>query len=251
MKNINRFVLSLGLLVSCSFSVSAQTLTLLTEDAFPFQYVEKEKLVGMAVDVVNEMFKRAGVAHKDELLSWDKAYDRAQMYPNTCIYSTARTENRENSFKWIGPIVENKWAAFAKKGFAGVIKGPDDFSKYRIGVLKNDAKDRFLKDLAIPFRVQANDDSTNPPKLSLSRTEADKIDLWITGYYTGPHIAAKVGVKDIVPVLVFQTSPNYLACRSNIANQTLDKLQHALDAMKRDGSYNAIVGKYETLVKAR
>ncbi len=228
----------------------AQTVNLVTEDAYPFQYLENKQLAGMAVEVVNEVFKRAGVVHKDELMLWKDAYDRVQMYPNTCIYSTARTENREKLFKWIGPIVENKWAAFAKKGFKGSLSRAEDFNQYRVGVLKGDAKERYLKDLAVTFRVPEADDAANPPKLTLNRTAPDRIDLWVTGYYTGAHVAAKSGVKDIFPVWVFKTSDNYLACQTSLPQATVDKLQQALDAMKRDGTHAAIVARYEAKTKA-
>jgi polar amino acid transport system substrate-binding protein len=227
----------------------AQTLNLLTEDAYPFQYLENKKLTGMAVEVVTETFKRAGITHKDEMLSWKDAYDRAQLHPNTCVYSTARTENREKVFKWIGPVVDNKWAAFAKKGFKGALSKPEDLTNYRVGVLLGDAKERYLKDLRVPFRVPEADDAKNPSKLTLNRTEPDKIDLWITGYYAGTHIAAKTGVKDVVPVWIFQSSENYLACNLSLPQATADKLQQALDAMKRDGSHTAIVARYEAKIK--
>lgn len=61
----------------------AQTINLLTEDSYPFQYLENKKMTGMAVEVVTETFKRAGIGHKDEMLSWKDAYDRAQLHPNT------------------------------------------------------------------------------------------------------------------------------------------------------------------------
>jgi polar amino acid transport system substrate-binding protein len=224
---------------------SAQTIQLVTEDAYPFQYLENRQLTGMAVEVVAEMFKRAGLAHNDEMLSWKDAYDRAQLYPNTCVYSTARTENRERLFKWIGPIVENKWAAFAKQGFAGKLEKPADFKAYRVGVLKGDAKERYLQDLAVTFRSPETDDAANARKLTLDRGAPDKIDLWVTGYYTGLHAAKKTGVEDIAPVWVFQTSHNYLACHSGVGAETLRKLQAALDAMKQDGTQAAIVGRYE------
>ena len=229
----------------------AQTINLVTEDAFPFQYLEDKKLTGMAVDVVTEMFKRAAIPHKDEMLAWTDAYERAQLYPNTCIYSTARTANRERLFKWIGPIVENKWAAFARKGFKGALSRPEDLKQYRIGVLKGDAKVRYLKDLAVTFRSAEADDAANPPKLTLNRSEPDKIDLWITGYYSGRHIAGKAGIKDVVPIWVFESSENYLACQPGLAPATADKLQKALDGMKRDGTHAAIVSRYEARTSAQ
>ena len=246
-----RIALCAALCSTAPVAAVAQTINLLTEDAYPFQYLEDKKLTGMAAEVVNEVFKRAGIVHKDEMLSWKDAYDRAQVYPNTCVYSTARTENREKVFKWIGPIVENKWAAFAKKGFKGTLARPDDLTQYRVGVLQGDAKERYLKDLRVTFRVPEPDDAKNPSKLTLNRTEPDKIDLWVTGYYSGAHIAAKTGVKDVVPVWVFQSSENYLACNLGLPQATTDKLQKALDTMKRDGSHAAIIARYEAKVKAQ
>lgn len=246
-----RIALMAAMLSLTPLYAAAQTLNLVTEDAYPFQYIEKQQLSGMAVEIVSEMFKRAGLPRKDEMMSWNDAYGRTQMNPNTCVYSTARTENREKLFKWVGPIVENKWAAFAKKGFTGKLSRPEDFNQYRVGVLTGDAKERYLKDLAITFRVPESDDAANPPKLTLNRTEPNKIDLWITGYYTGAHVAAKTGVKDIVPIWVFQTSENFLACNSGTPQVTVDKLQKALDGMKRDGTHAAIVARYEDRIRAK
>lgn len=230
-------------------SVMAQTFNLLTEEAYPFQYLENQRLTGMAVEVVSEVFRRSGFERKDELLSWKDAYDRAQLYPDTCIYSTARTENRENLFRWVGPIVENKWAAFAKRGFKGSLNHPRDLRQYRIGVLIGDAKERYLKDIAVTFLHSESDDAANPPKLTLDRTEPNKIDLWVTGYYAGAHIAAKTGVTDIVPIRMFHTSQNYLACHMSVPKASIEKMQAALDAMKRDGTHAKIVSKYDKGVK--
>lgn len=251
MSRPHRTALFAALFLAVPAGALAQAINLLTEDAYPFQYLENKKLTGMAVEIVNETFKRAGVAQKDEIMSWKEAYDRAQVYPNTCVYSTARTENREKVFEWIGPIVENKWAAFAKKGFKGTLSRPDDLTNYRVGVLQGDAKERYLKDLRVTFRVPEADDAKNPSKLTLNRTEPDKIDLWVTGYYTGAHVAAKTGVKDIYPVWVFQTSENYLACNLSMPKATAEKLQKALDSMKRDGTHAAIVARYEAKINAK
>jgi polar amino acid transport system substrate-binding protein len=226
----------------------ADTIQLVTEDAYPFQYIENRQLTGMAADIVGEMFKRAGIAHNDEMLSWKDAYDRARLYPNTCVYSTARTDNRERLFKWVGPIVENKWAAFAKKGFTDKLAKPADFKAYRVGVLKGDAKERYLQDIPVTFRSAETDDAANARKLTLDRTAPDKIDLWVTGYYTGLHVAKKIGVTDIAPIWVFQTSQNYLACHSGTSAEAIQKLQAALDVMKQDGSQAAIVARYERQV---
>jgi polar amino acid transport system substrate-binding protein len=241
----------LALLAFLPLGVAAQTVTLLTEEAYPFQYLEDQRLTGAAVEVVGEMFRRAGLGHKDELLPWNEAYRRALASPLTCVYSTARTKDREGQFKWVGPIVVNKWAFFARKGFADPIGRPTDLKQYRIGVLKADAKERYLDGLGVLSISSETDDAANPPRLTLDRNEPDKIDLWVTGYYAGAYIAAKAGVTGVVPVRVFHTSQNYLACHPSVPEVELGKMQAALDAMKRDGTHGKIVAKYVARLKVK
>jgi polar amino acid transport system substrate-binding protein len=227
-------------------AASAQNLRLVTEESYPFQYMENKKLTGMAVDVVSEMAKRAGVPVEHELMSWKDAYERAQRDRNTCVYSTARLENRERLFHWVGPIVENRWAAFAKAGATQKPKALGDLRYVRVGVLDGDAKATFLMDNGIAAALnKVSDDALNPPKLTANKNEPGKIDTWVTGYYSAQTVAAKTGVKDIEHLFTFETSPNYLACNFGVAADKLQKLGAALDAMRKDGTWQQIVDRYD------
>lgn len=227
-------------------AASAQALRLVTEESYPFQYLENKKLAGMAVDVVSEMAKRAGVPVEHELMSWKDAYERAQRDRNTCVYSTARLENRERLFRWVGPIVENRWAAFGKAGATQKPKTLADLRYVRVGVLEGDAKATFLMDNGIAAALnKVSDDALNPPKLTANKNEPGKIDAWVTGYFSAQAVAAKTGVNDIEYLFTFETSPNYLACNFGVPADKLQKLSAALDAMKKDGAWQQIVDRYD------
>jgi polar amino acid transport system substrate-binding protein len=129
--------------IALLFSVQAaqaQSITLLTEDNPPFNFAQGGKPAGMSTDVLNEMIKRAGISARFEILPWDNAYRRAQAEKDTCLYSTARIENRARLFGWIGPIATNKWVLVAKSDFAASIKTAADARKYKIGAVKTDAR---------------------------------------------------------------------------------------------------------------
>jgi polar amino acid transport system substrate-binding protein len=227
-------------------AASAQTLRLVTEESYPFQYMENKKLRGMAVDIVSEMTKRAGVPAEHEIISWKDAYERAQRDRNTCVYSTARLENRERLFHWVGPIVENRWAAFAKAGAAQKPKVLGDLRYVRVGVLEGDAKATYLMDNGIAAALnKVSDDALNPPRLTTNKNEPGKIDAWVTGYFAAKSVAAKTGVTDIEHLFTFETSPNYLACNFGVPAATLQKLGAALEAMKQDGTWQKIVDQYD------
>lgn len=49
------------------------------------------------------------------------------------LFSTTRTEHREDLFKWVGPISDIKAVVLARVDSGIVIKEPIDMAKYRIG----------------------------------------------------------------------------------------------------------------------
>ena len=82
----------------------AAALTFLADENPPFNFTEKGALAGAATEIVLQMASRASVPVRTEVLPWNKAYVRAQGQRDACLYSTARLENRERLFLWVGPI---------------------------------------------------------------------------------------------------------------------------------------------------
>jgi polar amino acid transport system substrate-binding protein len=146
--------------VAVTGMASAQSARLVTEESFPFQHLESRKLKGMAADVVSEMPQRARIAVEHELMSWKDAYERAQRARNTSVYSTTRLENCEKLFKWVGPIVENRWAAFGTLGMKQKPATLAELRYVRVGVLEGDAKATKL--MAAPSRRPSTRSATTP-----------------------------------------------------------------------------------------
>jgi polar amino acid transport system substrate-binding protein len=223
---------------------SSFALKLLTEENPPLNYTENKKLTGMATDVVQEMGKRAGVKLDVEVMAWDDAYVKAQADKETCIYSTARLGNRENLFKWVGPIAVSKWGLYALGGFKTPIKSLQDVRPFRVGGVERDAKTEYLKQNNITNVVEEDSDKLNPAKLTLDRKATQKIDLWVTNTGTATKVAQQAKVSDIKLVYVVRESESYLACSPRTQPATLKSLQDALESMKKDGSYDKIVKSY-------
>ncbi|HET9405475.1 MAG TPA: transporter substrate-binding domain-containing protein [Burkholderiales bacterium] len=232
-----------GLLLA---SQPALALKLLTEENPPLNYTENKKLTGMATEVVQEMGRRANMKLDFEVMAWEKAYEKAQADKETCLYSTARLSNRENAFKWVGPIAVNKWGLYALSGFKPAIKSLKDVRPYRVGGVERDAKTEFLKQQGVTNITEERDDKLNPAKLTLNRKEAQKIDLWITSVASARKVAAQAKVPGVKLVYVVREAESYLACSPRTAAATLKSLAGALDGMKKDGSYQKIMKAYES-----
>ena len=95
---------------------------LLTENFPPYNmaingknFAQEDNVDGIAVDVVREMFKRAGIKYSLTLrFPWDRIYKLALEKPDYGVFVTARLPEREALFKWVGPIGPDDWVLLAR-----------------------------------------------------------------------------------------------------------------------------------------
>ena len=84
------------------------TIQLYSERSPPFSYVTGQepnrKVEGSAVEIVNEIQTRNGHVNRINMSLWTDAYSVVQYLPNSALFTTARTPERENMFQWVGPI---------------------------------------------------------------------------------------------------------------------------------------------------
>ena len=211
-----------------------------TEESPPYNMLVDGKVAGIATEKVVQMMNRAKLSYRIEMLPWARAYLRAMNTPQTCVFSTTRTSEREAKFKWIGPLAFNSWVLYGLADRNLHLNSLEDARSMRIGTYNSDVRDAYLRSKG--FKVDtANNDSLNPRKLLLHR-----IDLWATGPYEARAQLVANGWSDqIVPILTFNRVELYVACNLNMANDVIDRLNIILQAMNNDGTSTAIERKYE------
>lgn len=213
--------------LAATSAAAAAPLQLVTENNPPFNFADGKDVKGTSTEAVRALLAKAGLEANITVMKWDDAYTKAQASANTCIYSTARVENREKLFKWFGPIATNHWALYAAPAFDKPIKVARDARFFKIGAVKNDAKVDFMRKEGASSIREADKDADNPARLALPKTDPNAIDLWITGEATAKEMAAKAGVKEIKQVLVVRKQDLYLACNPRTDKGTLAKLEAA------------------------
>jgi polar amino acid transport system substrate-binding protein len=240
-----RLVLALIGIVAGAGAASAVSLSFLTEENPPFNYTENGRIVGSATEIVQLISTRAGHPAAIEIMPWDDAFVRAQAQKNTCIFATARLENRERLFLWVGPLATNYWALFGKGDFAVPIRALKDLAPYRIGAVNRDAKGEFLRENAITNLKLVRDDRENPAKLLLPADNPDHIDLWISSLYAGRSIAKAAKAGDVKLVFLAKEESLYLACNPQTDRAVVKALSDALETLRTDGSLARINAQYE------
>lgn len=243
MKTSMYSILCVVLCLFCLFgSASAGSFTIMTEEFPPFNHTEDGWLTGLSADIMTEILKRVGHPDNTKVLPWARAYTLIQNKEDHILYSMTRTEQRENLFKWVGPVASNKWVFFARKGHDISINSLDDAKKVKkIGAYRNDAAELFLKTNGFTNIESVLNDLANVKKLV-----AGRIDLWIVGELQGFHKASlSVGsTQGMEKVFDVKDTQLYIAFSKSTPDAVIAKWQAALDEIKKEGLYDKILKKY-------
>ncbi|POM12145.1 amino acid ABC transporter substrate-binding protein [Pseudomonas sp. WP001] len=225
---------------------SDTSLVLLTENFPPYNmakngknFARDENIEGIAVDIMRETFKRAGISYNLTLrFPWERIYKLALEKPGYGVFVMARLPDREALFKWVGPIGPDDWVLLAKADSKIELEGLDQARRYRIGAYKGDAIAQSLDKQGLK-PVVALRDQDNAQKLM-----EGQIDLWATGDPAGRYLARQVGVNGLKTVLRFNSAQLYLALNKDVPDDVVNKLQAALDELRKEGRIDQIMANY-------
>ncbi|NKQ09643.1 substrate-binding periplasmic protein [Pseudomonas sp. SST3] len=233
-------------LAAASAQAAPEQIDLLTENFPPYNmaadgknFARDENIRGIATDIIREMFQRAGVDYTLTLrFPWERIYKMALETPGYGVFVTARLPEREALFKWVGPIGPDDWVLLARGDSTIELNSLEQARQYRIGAYKGDAIGEHLVAQGLQPSLALRD-QTNVEKL-----QSGTIDLWATGDPAGRFLAKQQGVNGLKRVLRFDSAELFLALNKQVSDETVEKLQAALDQMRADGTVNTITGRY-------
>lgn len=227
-----------GLFLCCA--IQACAIELVTEDDPPHNMLNKDgKLVGVATEKLEEAFRRAGVPEHAALMPWARAYQSALSSTDVCVFSAARTAEREPLFHWVGPVATLDWVLYARADYPNRPAKLEDVRKEMLGGYLQDVISVWLANNGFQVDTAPGDDY-NPQKLLNGR-----FNYWASSRTRASALLAKQGLADrIVPVLTFGRTDLYLACNPAVPAASIAKLNDALKQMVADGTSARIEARY-------
>lgn len=223
---------------------------IITEEFPPFNYAGPDgKATGLATDIVNGILTRLNQKAEIEILPWSEGYSNAIDGPKIALYSTVRTDEREHLFEWVGPVASYDYMFFAKRGSGLSITSLDAVRKAgTIGVVKDDARHQFLLQNRFENILTCETDAG-----CLRNLTSGKTDLWLGSSVSLAAIAQKEGIdaSSFKGVYSVRTVPLYIAFSNDTSDSVITGWKDALDAMKRDGTFDSIQRKYGVSTPAK
>ncbi len=223
-----RLVWSSLLLLLMSVPAWAQTFMLVTEEQPPMNFTDPEtgKVVGITTELVEAIMQKAGYGYELSLLPWNRAYRYALRDVNTCIFTTVRTPEREDKFKWVGPLYTSGWAFYRRAGADVTIGSVEDISGKIVTATTGTVNISGIKDIPGIRLLEVPTDHR-----SLVLLNEGRADLWVSGVFTAFIGGDQAGV---VPELAFLWRPIELSLACNIAtdDEAIARLNAANEALE-------------------
>ncbi len=162
---------------TCSLVQGAEKIQYMTEQNPPYNFEKEGKATGIAVDLLLEMGKQTGhpvTIDAIQVVPWPRGYRTLEKTAGTALFSMARTEQREELFKWVGPIIDLTIGLVAPKSKKLKIKSIDDLTGLRIGTIRDGAPEQLL----IKAGFDADKlDRVPKPEQNIKKLVADRIDV--------------------------------------------------------------------------
>ena len=232
-----------------TFIAKATQLTIYTEQFPPYNYLKNNKIVGINLDLVKRACKQAKISCSFKLYPWLRAYKAALKNENAGVMSTSRSEEREEMFQWVGPLVysKNYFYKLASRNDIN-IESTDDLLKYTVSAQIGDIYQDVLLDLG--FEKGKNLLEVSSKYKGVKLFYEGKLDLLIATDKTLEHQLGKYGydsneLEPILPLVLPKSKGNYLALNKAVPKAVITKLQQAIDALRAAGEFEKVSSQYE------
>ena len=233
-------------------STSAKDLTYITEQFPPYNYQVDDKLQGISIDLLEKAWEKMGLnlsSNVIKLLPWTEGYQRTLDEKNTVLFSTARLPQREQLFKWAGPIGPIRNVLLARKDKNISIATTEDLKKFRIGAINEDSAVQMLLDKGVKKEDLILENKSKP---IIEMLQNGSIDAWAYGDAAGIWLIQESGANasDYEIAFVLGQTDYYYAFNKETPDYIVQSFQQAIDYVKsntdKDGlnNYEKILTKY-------
>ena len=237
---------------SNAYSQTLDQIQWMTEEFPPLNYTEDSVRKGLFVDVLKAMWAKLGVEKLPEdieVLPWARSYMLLQNVPGTALFATSRTAQREDLFKWVGPINVQPISIIAKKeknyDFTSIEAVNQQLADARLGGVREDSGSQyFLENAGDPDLLV----TVSGGDLLVKMLEADRVDAIAYLYNVAIHLMKTNNIDTSKYELVYKLKPDaqgWYAFHKDTDQSIIDQLQSAFDELVEDGTISRIDQKYK------
>ncbi len=241
-----------GLLTAALFSSvaaadSLEGLRWMSEEYPPYNYQDEDgSPSGIIYDVLMEMFDRLDVdvsADDIEFLPWARSYRIIQNEPGTALFGMTYTDEREEMFQFVGPIIPSSVNLLAPAESSLSVDSVEDMNELSIGVIREDIGQLLLRDLGVDESVMQETSNTESMLRMLIGGRVDAVAYAQDIAYW--HLS-RMGedTTEYEDVYTLHESTMGFAFHRGVDDALIARLQATLEELQEEGFVQEISGEY-------
>ncbi|MGW8392628.1 substrate-binding periplasmic protein [Pseudoduganella sp. HUAS MS19] len=244
-----RLLTWMGLLCLARFAHAVTSLTCVTEENRPVNFLENGKVTGFSTEVIQAVLKEVDMQCDFHVMPWARAYSTALHAENVLIFSMLRTPEREQLFKWVGVVSPpDSSYLFALRERKLRIHSLSDAQHYRIGTINGDAREQYLESKGFVKGLQLHGNAQ--PKTTYEKLKLGRVDLWAMSEIVALDLVRREG-GDPEHVLVralhlpeLGSGGSYMAFGAKTDDHLVERFRKGLETVKDHGIFAALYRKW-------
>jgi polar amino acid transport system substrate-binding protein len=197
---------------------------------------------GVVYEIVQEMAKRVGHTGSIEFMPWAAAQHIAMTEPNVGILALTRTPERDPQYTWLVKVLTDDLILVG--GLGVDVSSLDKVRNRPVGVLLRSGAEALLKQKGFT-RIEAAPEEW----INARRLRERRIDAWLAPRLMVIYAYREVGGDPSTLSIgeIVRPSEIWLAGSKTLPEAEVAKWRQAFEAMRIDGTYERIVGRYNRL----
>jgi polar amino acid transport system substrate-binding protein len=239
------FVLCFLMICGCTKTTALDVVTLQYP---PYEYLDDGEVEGVAVEIVQEAFKRMKVPIKITLHPWDQSLAMIQKGEADAIFTIFKTPEREAFADYSHEVLMPQVVSLFVKSDSNVVFDGDlnKLSRFTFGVVRTVSYGSIFDDTVNNGMIRHIEISETGEE-NMKKLLQGRFDILVSNRYGALDIVKKMNkmdhVKELIPAI--QSVPSYIAFSKKRSLTSLrDEFDSILRNMKDDGTYESIITSY-------
>ncbi|WP_085687762.1 MULTISPECIES: ABC transporter substrate-binding protein [unclassified Pseudomonas] len=221
------------LLSLMALTANAADLQLLTDNHPPLHFMQGNQLAGFGVDVVQALAAQTGDRIHLQQVPLLRALHMASDTPDTGVFTVLRTDDRDDRYQWVGPLIEVETALYARDNLQPPVHSLREADRLgRITVPRKWLVYSYLQgqDLNNLYGVETPEQMMR--LFSLGRTDFVVSDTWSKAALAREQGMEPARLQYQIPLMKQNT---YIAFSPQTDPKQVARWQQALDTLRADG----------------
>jgi ABC-type amino acid transport substrate-binding protein len=195
---------------------------------------------GALRELVAELCRRAQLTPELEFVPWRRAILLATTLPSTAIFPLTRQPEREDKFRWLAPLYEERYCFVAPRDGRFDLQHPERMKARRIALLRGAAQAAMLKDMGYHRLVEA--------------ASVDEVHRFLTGGMADAvfgeaaiiraSLKVRAGESEFAVSAPLRTATAWLAGTLDFSDAEVERFRQAMDGMLADGTARRILSRH-------